>query len=160
MRFEQSERFGGGHVGNEAQVELRDGFAGKNRFAARSSVAADEAFDIDRGAPNEQLEGFLEADIVNPVLNAEKLFGFGFVHTARGLGDHFLFGVGQRTDFGGVALDSGIVAVGRDQGSERFDKMPRRAVEARLVAGVYIFARAAAPALAAGSEFAFDDAFG
>ena len=38
--------------------------------------------------------------------------------------------------------------------------MPRRTVEARLVARVYVLARAAAPAFAAGGQFALDDALG
>src|SRR5689334_22656617 len=66
MRFEQGEGFGSGHVGNEAQIELGDGFAGKNGLAAGAGVAADESFYIDRGAGDEQLEGFLEADVVDP----------------------------------------------------------------------------------------------
>src|SRR5690349_4526735 len=104
MRFEKCERFGGGHVRNEAEVELGDGFAGKNGFAAGSGVAADEAFDIDRRTADEQFERFLEAHIVNPVLDAEEFFRFGFAHAVRGFGDHFLFGVGERADFGGVSL--------------------------------------------------------
>src|ERR1700758_2697257 len=67
MRFEQGEGFGSGHVWNEAKIELGNGFAGKNGLAARAGVAADESFDIDRGAGDEQLEGFLETDVVNPV---------------------------------------------------------------------------------------------
>src|SRR5690242_14463290 len=43
MRFEQCEGFGDGHVWNEAEVELGNGFAGKNGFAAGARVATDEA---------------------------------------------------------------------------------------------------------------------
>ena len=38
--------------------------------------------------------------------------------------------------------------------------MPGRTVEARFVARMHVLARAAAPALAAGGQFAFDDALG
>src|SRR5215472_18353572 len=74
MRLEQGEGFGGGHVRNEAEVELGDGFAGKNRLPAGAGVAANKAFDVHRGAGDEQFEGFLEADVVDPMLDAEKLF--------------------------------------------------------------------------------------
>src|SRR5215472_11526909 len=50
MGFEQGERFGGGHVGNEAQVELGDRFSGKNRFAAGTRAPADQPLDVHRGA--------------------------------------------------------------------------------------------------------------
>src|ERR1700746_1224720 len=93
------------------------------------------------------------------MLDAEKFLCLGFVHAAGGFGDHFLFGIGEWAGFGGVVLDGGIVAVGRDERGQRFNEMPGGTVEAGFVAGVHVFAWTAAPAFAAGSQFAFDDAF-
>jgi hypothetical protein len=84
------------------------------------------------------------------VLDAEKFLGFGFAQAARGFCDHFLFGCGDGARLRGVAFDSGVVAVGRDEGCQRLDEMPCGAVEAGFVAGVHVLAWAAAPALAAG----------
>src|SRR6266849_10305110 len=160
MRFQRGERFRGGHVRNEAHVDFGDGATAENGFSAGASVAAVETFDVDGWARGKQLERFLKTNIVNPMLDAEKLFGFGFAEAARGFGDHFLFGIRERASFGGEAFDGRVVAVGRNEGGESFDEMPRGTVEARLVAGVHVFARAAAPLFAAGDEFEFDDTFG
>ena len=53
---------------------------------------------------------------------------------------------GERARLVGEAVDGRIVAVGGDQRGERLHQVPRRAVHARLVAGVDVLARAAAPA--------------
>ena len=111
MRFESGEGFGGGHVRNETQVEFGDRLSGKNGFSAGAGVAADEAFDVYRGARHQELEGFLPADVVHPVLDAEKFLRFGFAQAARGFGNHFLFRCGDGACLRGVAFNSGIVAV-------------------------------------------------
>src|SRR6266851_3657375 len=160
MRFQGGEGFSRGHVRNEAHVDFCEGAAGENGFAAGAGVTADETFDVDGRARGEQFKRFLKTYIVNPVLDAEEFFGFGFVEAPGGFGDHFLFGVGKRAGFGGEAFEGGIVAVGRDERGEGFDEMPRGAVEAGFVAGVHVLARAAAPLFAAGNEFELDDTFG
>src|SRR6266404_657406 len=160
MGFEGREGFGGSHVRNEAHVDFGDGAAGENGLAAGAGVAADKAFDVDRRARGKQLERFLKTYIVNPMLDAEKFFGFGFAEATRGFGDHFLFGIGERAGLGGEAFDGRVVAVGGNERGESFDEMPRGAVEARLVAGVHVFARAAAPLFAAGDELELDNTFG
>src|SRR6516162_600800 len=99
------------------------------------------------------------AYVVDPMLDAEKFFCLGFVHAAGGFGDHFLFGLGEWASFCAVTFDGGIVAVGRDERGQCPNEMPGGTVESRFVAGVHVLARAAAPAFAARSQFAFDDAF-
>ena len=79
MRLERGERLGGSHVGDEPHVNFRDGTSRQNCLAAGSSVAADQAFDIHGWSRGEQLERFFPAHIVNPMLDAEQLLGFGFV---------------------------------------------------------------------------------
>ncbi len=94
---------------------------------------------------------------MNPVFHTQKLFRFGLAQAARRFRDHFPLGFRNRPGLVGEALDGGVVAVGRDESCKRFDEMPRRAVQARLVAGVHVLARPAAPAFTAGNQLALDD---
>src|SRR5260370_26009935 len=71
MRFQRGESFGGSHVGNEAEVKFRNGFAGKNRLATGARVAANVAFNFPRCTRNEELERFLPAHVAHPALHAQ-----------------------------------------------------------------------------------------
>src|SRR5207249_1948130 len=67
-------------------------------------------------------------------------------------------GTRRRSSFA-VAFPGRIVTVGRDQSGERLDEVPCRAIEPRLVAGVHVLARTAAPEFTAGNQFALDHTF-
>src|SRR5260370_32513404 len=94
------------------------------------------------------------------MIDSEEFLGVGLVEAGGGLGDHFLFGVGNGAGFRGETFDGGIVAVGGNERGEGFDKMPYGAVEARLVAGGHVFASAADPLPSAGDALEFHDTFG
>src|SRR5262245_11641524 len=115
MRFQCSSGFGGFHIGHEAQVHFCDGAAGENGLSTGAGVAADKALDVDGRTRNEELQGFFEADVVNPVLDAHSFFHSVFVQALSGLCDHFSFRVAERTGFVSETVNRGIVAVGRDE---------------------------------------------
>src|SRR5437763_1689767 len=58
------------HVGNEAHVDLRDGAMWENRLSARTRVAADEPFDVDRRLRAEPYERVVPRLVTVPVLDA------------------------------------------------------------------------------------------
>ena len=96
---------------------------------------------------------------MNPVLYPHAPLGGLFIHARGGLSNHLLFRCRERTGLGGETFDSGCVAVGRDQGGQRLNQMPGRAIYPRFVAGVNIEFWAASPALTTGNQFQFDHAF-
>ena len=79
MRFQRGERFLRGHVGDQAHVDFREGFAGQNGFAAWAGVTADEAFDVDRRFDINISIDSSQSDIVDPVLDALHFLGVVFV---------------------------------------------------------------------------------
>src|SRR2546427_7856471 len=86
MGFQRGERLVGFHVRHEAKIELGDGAVGKNRLAARTGVAANEAFDVDSGTRLQQFKRLLVIHVVNPVLDAKLFLGDVFFEAARGVG--------------------------------------------------------------------------
>src|SRR5882762_5513262 len=77
MRFQRGERFGGGHIRDEAHVDFGDGAAGENGLSPGAGVAADQSFNIHRGPRDEKLESFLPAYVVDPVIDSEQFFCVG-----------------------------------------------------------------------------------
>ena len=149
----------GGHVGHEAHVDFRDGFAGQNGFAAWAGVATDQAFDVNRRR-DIAVRAILASSRRGPSDRRPLLFlASASLRRCAATCDHFFVGVRKRARLGGETFDDGIVAVGRNERRERFDEMPRGTVDASFVAGVQIFLRAAAPTFAARNQFEFDDAF-
>src|SRR5205807_1468080 len=160
VRLEQGERLGRRHVGHEPQVELRHRAVRQDGLAARAGVAADQTFDVDRGARHEALQRLDPAHVAHPVVHAHLPLRDRLVEAARRRRHHRLVTCRQRARFVGVAVDGRLVAVGRDQRRQRLDQMPRRAVHAGLVARVNVFLGPAPPPLPARDELALDHAFG
>src|ERR1051326_1590913 len=121
--------------------------------------AADESFDVDGWFGDEELEGFQEVNIVDPMRDAELFLGCLLIHAVRRFADHGFLGGAERAGVVGVSIDGGRVAVGGDERVERLDEMPGGAIDAGFVARVKIGFGTTAPALAARYEFEFDDAF-
>ena len=151
VSLQRGKRLGSGHVWDQPQIHLGDGFARQNGLAARTRVTADQPFNIYGGARREQLQRLLPIDIVNPTFDAKKFFGLRLVQTFCRLRDHLLIRSGKRACFRSVALDHWVVAVGRYERGQSLDEMPRRTVHPGFIAGVDVFARPASPFLAAGS---------
>src|SRR3989442_3354799 len=125
-------------------------------LSPRPRVATDQALDVDRGPRHEALQRLHPAHVLHPMLYAELLLHDALVETARGFGHHRLLARRQGTGLLGIAVDGRVVAVGGDEGRQRLDQVPGRAVHSRLVAGMNVLARTATPALPARQELALD----
>src|SRR5216117_208557 len=160
VRLERGECLGRGHIGDESQVEFGDRPVRQDGFATRPGVAAHEAFDVDGGARHQELQRLTPAHIVHPVVHADLPFRHLFIETVGRFRDHGLFRGRERSRLVGESVDRGVVAVGRDESSDGFDQVPRRAVQPRFVARVDVALGPAAPTFAARDELQLDHALG
>ena len=131
MRFERRGRIGHLHVRHETHVDLGHRAMRQDGLAARTGVAADEAFDVHRRLRLEPLVRLLPGKIVDPVLHAEGLLRLRLAALRGGRIDHRLFVRAQRPR-SGVVVDGDGVAVGGDKRVERVHEMPRRTVHHRF----------------------------
>ncbi len=158
MRAEFLLGLGARLVGDETEVELRDGAAGQHGLAAGTGIARDEPFDIDRRFLREADQRIVIGEIVDPVGDAERRLLLRLVARLRGFADQRLFALGERADILEPALDRGRVAALGHERLKRLHQPPGGRVDHRLQAGVHVALRAAAPFLAARDQFEFDDA--
>ena len=154
------QRVGDAHVRDQPEVELGDAACWEDGLAARAGIAGDQPLDIDGRLRGEPLERFAPGQIVDPVADAERMLHLLLVPVARGFGDQGALALGERADMLEPAVDRRAVAMVGDQGGERLDEVPDRAVDLRLQARMDVARRPPPPALARRDQFAFDDALG
>ena len=159
MRLERGQRFVGFHVRHQAHIDLGHRAMRKNGFAARTGVAAHQAFNIHRRPRLQQLQRFLKTDVVHPVLDAVLLLGDFFIEAPGGFGDHLF------------SAPRAAAPCRQSRQSRDVCRRPRPECSAPppdatpgCQSGPCGWSgclwRAASPFLAAGDQFEFDHAFG
>src|SRR5262249_54082670 len=92
-----------------------------------------------------------------PMLDSQLLLQDTLIEPGCRFRDHLLLRCGKRTCLGRKILNSRS-SIGIDEGGQRLHEMPRRTVDASFIARMDILLGSTSPTLAAGGDFAFDDA--